>query len=358
MWPLRQKTKISLTILFFSTFSFAQNFDRISMLYNERKYEQVIEEVNDLFKEGSEPSVEILSLLGRAYVDIGKPKEAFPHLRNVIENSNKVPKWMHAWSLYYLSKAFAGIGELDSAKQYLQKVIETNATKNVVQAAKMNFVDLGLSPIFDKWHIKETANFKFYFPKNTKVKDIDAFAKDRQEAFDSINTFFNAKILKKIDFYVWNKAIDYDRRNSRKSGFAIPEFSIIHTRYFQTRGHEMTHVISYHSVESKHIIPFINEGVATYFDLSNRDKMNMAKKARTECNVPIIKMWERKDTFRNIEQGQAYSIAAAFVGKLLNMEGKDKFMQLLANQTYENAMVIYGEKLAAIIEEFEEELKS
>lgn len=358
MWPLRKKTKTILTILFFTSLSFSQNFDRLSTMYNEKKFEQVIEEISPLLKTDKEPSAELLSLLGRAYVDIGKPEEAIPHLRNVIEPSSNVPNWMNAWSLYYMSKAFSRIGELDSASKYLHKTIETNATKNVVKSARMDLVNLGLSPTFGKWNRKETNNFIFHFPKNTKVKDIDAFAKNRQEAFDSINIFFEAKLPKKIDFYVWNKTIDYDKRNKRPSGFAIPELSIVHSRYFQTRGHEMTHVISYFSVDSKVRTSFINEGIATYFDLSNRDKMDMAKIARKDCDIPIIKMWKRNEVFRSIEQDKAYSLAAAFVGKLINEEGKDKFMQLLSNQTYESALTVYGEKLGTIIQALEKDLKS
>jgi tetratricopeptide (TPR) repeat protein len=359
MCPLRiKKTSIGLIVLLYTALNFAESFDKLSTLYNEKKYNQFIGEVNILLKEGKEPSLDLLSLLGRAYVDIGNPKEAIPHLRNVIKHSDKVPNWMNAWSLYYLSKAFASMGQLDSARMYLDKTIETNATKNVVQAAKMDLINLGLNPMFEKWQIKETVNFKFYFPKNSKVKDFDAFTKDKQEAFDTINSFFNAILPKKIDFYVWNKTIDYDKRNRKESGFAIPELSIIHTRYFQTRGHEMTHVISYHSIDNIQSTSFVNEGIATYFDLSNGDKMSMAQKARKECKIPIIELWRREDIFRSVEQGQAYSIAAAFVGKLLNTKGKDKFMQLLANQTYENAITIYGAELDAMIKEFEEKLES
>jgi hypothetical protein len=120
----------------------------------------------------------------------------------------------------------------------------------------------------------------------------------------------------------------------------------------------MTHVISYHSIDNIQSTSFVNEGIATYFDLSNGDKMSMAQKARKECKIPIIELWRREDIFRSVEQGQAYSIAAAFVGKLLNTKGKDKFMQLLANQTYENAITIYGAELDAMIKEFEEKLES
>lgn len=198
MWPLRIKTKTILKILLFTSLSFSQDFDRLSKIYNENKYEQVIEEISTQLKAGKEPPVELLSLLGRAYVDIGKPEEAIPHLRYVIEQRKRVPDWMHAWTVYYLSKAFARLGELDSASQYLHMTIETNATKNVVKSAKMDLVNLGLSSIFDKWDVKKTANFNFHFPKRTKVQDTDAYAKDRQEAFDSINTFLMQNYQKRL----------------------------------------------------------------------------------------------------------------------------------------------------------------
>lgn len=358
MLPLINKIILSLAILMYATLSSANEFDRLSTMYNEKKYEQVIEEITFLLNAGNELTLHHLLLLGKSYVDFGKAHEAIPHLRNIITQKEKIPGWMNTWSLYYLGKAYARLGEMDSASHYLQTTIATKREKKVVKAAKMDFVSLGLDPMFTEWNMKETGNFKFYFPKNTEVKDIYAFAKTRQEAFDSINTFFNAKLPKKIDFYVWNKTIDYDKKTKLKTGFAIPELAIVHTRYFQTIGHEMTHVISFFSVDNKHRSAFINEGIATRFNLSDRNTMEMAKKARTKCDVPIIQMWQRNDVFRSIDPVQSYSIAAAFIDKLLSVKGNETFMQLLANQTYENAMTLYDNQLDAIIEEFENELKS
>ncbi len=356
MWPIKTITSL---ILLFSTLLLAHDFNYFSDLYKRKKFEELIENSIPLVAKGN-ASPQILSLVGRAYVEIGEAESAIPHLRIVVEAQEDIPKRMNAWSLYYLSKAYARIGNIDSAQYYLEKTIKSKATKNIVSAAKKYMIRLGISPVFKKWMNIETKNFIFHFHNKTKLKNLEQYAKDRQEAFDSINTFFDAELPKKIDFYVWNDFIEYSRKQKRNSGFAVPELSIVHTRYFQTRGHEMTHVISYYvNAESmRNRVSFINEGTATCFNLYNRNRIKMAKKARAETNVPIIEMWKNEKAFRGINQDNAYAIAGAFVSFLIEKEGREKFLKLLENQSIENAKEIYGNGLYEIIEEFEKTIKS
>lgn len=354
MWSLKKGLYL---LLFLISLGHSQDYEKISKLYNERQFEKVIENASLISQQGK-ATPHILSILGRAYVDIGRYLEAIPHLNCVLNQRENIPAWMYGWSLYYLSKAFAGIGELDSARIYLEKTIDTKATKSVVMTAKMDLINLGISPIFNVWEVKETKNIKFYFQTNSKVKNTDMFAQERQDAFDTINSFFNAVLPKKIKFYVWNNSIEYEKRNKRPSGFAIPEVSIIHSRYFQTLGHEITHIISYNAFESSVQSAFINEGIAVYFDLSNRDRINLAIKARKEVHIPIINMWKSDSVFRNIKQEYSYAIAGAFIKYLIDKQGKEKFLKFLSNQTYDNALIIYGQTIDELMKEFEKLIKA
>jgi hypothetical protein len=51
-----------------------------------------------------------------------------------------------------------------------------------------------------------------------------------------------------------------------------------------------------------------------------------------------------------------YPLAGEFVFRILDKWGKDKLIDLIKNQTYENALLIYGEELNAIISELENEI--
>ena len=355
MWSLKTKGILS-SILLTASLGLGQEFNNLSELYNQKQYGKLIEAADSLFKSGI-VSPQVQSLVGRAYVDIGQPENALPHLRTVLNTPNIIPGWMNAWCIYYMSKAHAKIGNMDSTHYYLEEALKTKGAKNIVTAAQMDLVSLGFSPVFKNWTTIETNNFRFLFKNSTKVKNTLEYANDRQEAFDSINSFFNSELPKKIDFYVWNNFIEFSRKNKMNSGFAIPELAIVHTRHFQTRGHEMAHVISHFAEKSKSITAFINEGTATCFDLSNRNKTEMAKLARKKSDISIIDIWKSDRIFREIDPNSAYAISGAFVEFLIKEGGKENFLKLLSDQSYENAKVIYGNDLERIVKNFETTIK-
>lgn len=51
-----------------------------------------------------------------------------------------------------------------------------------------------------------------------------------------------------------------------------------------------------------------------------------------------------------------YPLAGEFICRIIDKWGKEKLIELLKNQTYENAVSIYGDKLDAIISELESEI--
>ena len=119
----------------------------------------------------------------------------------------------------------------------------------------------------------------------------------------------------------------------------------------------MAHVISHFAVKSKGITAFINEGTATCFDLSNRNKTEMAKLARKKSDISIIDIWKSDRIFREIDPNSAYAISGAFVEFLIKEGGKENFLKLLSDQSYENAKVIYGNDLERIVKNFETTIK-
>jgi hypothetical protein len=48
-----------------------------------------------------------------------------------------------------------------------------------------------------------------------------------------------------------------------------------------------------------------------------------------------------------------YPLSGLFVKELIDNFGKEKFLELFKNQTYENAKLIFGNKLDTMIEELE-----
>jgi len=208
---------------------------------------------------------------------------------------------------------------------------------------------------FDSWNKRETENFVFYFQPSTKVTNIDEFVQAREQAFKKINSIFKAKLPKKIDFFVWNSNEDALKEIGRTLGFAISSSCTIHSRYEQTLGHKMTHIIVGNAGGFYRATGLINEGLATYFDQTNQDKLLIAKEAlRKSKNLKI----SIKDLWLNwpgemIGEFHTYPLAAAFVKYLIQEEGIDKVLELAKNQTYENALNIYGGRIDELITEFE-----
>jgi tetratricopeptide (TPR) repeat protein len=350
------KTKITFIILFIILSPNAQDTYKISNLYKNKKYTEIIKSTDSIVRTGN-ASPEILYLTGRTYVDLKKPEAALPLLMRTLLSKDTLSKMITAWTYYYSGKAFAMTGNLDSANTYLNKAAETKAARKIVSAAKEDLVSLGLSPVYKDWTIIETDNFIFHFHNKSEVIDKNKFATEFQFAFDSINVFFQAELPKKIDFYVWNRFVELGKKKKIPAGFAIPELLIVHARYFQTRGHEMTHIISHYSVKTEYTSDFINEGTSTFFDLTNRNFLEIIQKENLKLKISIRDLWTNKKNFRTINPKSSYAIAGAFVGFLIENEGKEKYLKLLANQSYENAKKIYGDRIDELIAIFENTLQ-
>ena len=207
------------------------------------------------------------------------------------------------------------------------------------------------------WSIKETDNFRFYFQPNTKVSNISKFMSDREEAFMKINKVFNASLYKKIDFFVWNSNDDSQKEIKKTLGFALPEACVIHSNYNQTIGHEMTHVIIGNLTGYRHSEGLIEEGLATYFNLENENKMLIAKQSvnKAKKKIDIKELWLYWPG-ENLDNPYLYSTAAAFVGYLIEEEGIEKMLELAKKQSYVKAKVIYGDRINQLIAGFEKQL--
>ena len=337
--------------------AFGNSFDIIQRLYDNKEYSRLIHTADSLLTSGVD-SAWVKTYEGRAYADLNQYDKALPYLKSVHESPQDIPKWMIAWNTFYLGKAYLYKKENEKAVTLLKEVIKTRATKNVVAAANQYVYLTSGSPFYEQWKRIETANFNFIFHKKTKLHSPQQFAQMMQLAFDTINTFFNAEIPGKIDFFVWNDYVKFPGNPKHPGGFAIPELLVVHTRYMQTRGHEMTHIITHYAVDTvRYVSAFINEGVATHFNLTHIDELEQVRKYLPDTTISIEELWKSNQAFRELSPNISYSLAAAFIQHLLDEGGKENFLVLLADQSWDNAQKIYGDKLAEIIEVFWDKLR-
>ena len=125
----------------------------------------------------------------------------------------------------------------------------------------------------------ESDYFLINFPEKSELGKntglLDRFIESRQKTFSAICTFlsysWDIKTDGKICFYIFD-----DDKQAQKygytTGFASPETNSVYIRLNQTKGHELAHIIAFHSSYSHRInSPLVNEGLSTLLDQSRRD---------------------------------------------------------------------------------------
>lgn len=128
-------------------------------------------------------------------------------------------------------------------------------------------------------------------------------------------------------------------------GFIYSDLCIINSRIEQTKGHEVTHIISDHGIYPIQKNQLLNEGIAVAFDLTNRDRIEMANSA----NSAKLSIKEFMDNIIDYPESVVYPIGGALITYLRNEGDDESLKSLIQNQTWENLIEIYGEKK---IEEF------
>ncbi len=346
---------IILTMLCVTSVLNAQSLEDLESLYGQGKFNEVIDNsANMLANEPDDPIINML--VGRSYADKMNFEEAIPYLRKAIE-SDRTNSWPKAWSLVYLGSCYFAIGNREESIKYIKECISMNATKNVTNSALIKNVLFGFDQSYNNWEARETEHFVFHFqPLSLKdINDIDKYIKIREMAFMHISEFFVSNLPKKIDFFIWHSREDIKAVLKSNGGFAKPEYCIIHACFDQTPGHEITHVVSNYTATVINKTVLINEGTAVYFDQTSRDQLALARKAIKEkgySSISLKEIWNN----RVMPEAVMYPIGGAFVKYLIDTEGKDKYLELFKDQTYQNGHKIYGDKFEKIVSEFENSL--
>ena len=342
---------VSFFIFILSTTAFGQNYDKLWQLYSDGNFEEVVSlSKSELDKNSNDPDLN--SLAGRSLTELQNYYEAVPYLENVVSN-NATDAPSKAWALNYLGKCYFALGDYRKSQNCLEECFELNATKNATNSSKGWYGVFGFDSYFDDWKTIETEHFIFHIQPNTKIRGLEKFIEEREDAFTKINSYFGSSIPKKTDYFFWNLNRDAHNVGIEELGYAKPEYCLIHSLCDQSVGHEMTHVITHHLTMNPKKVSLINEGTAVHFDQTGLDKLEIAKSRLKNKYVSILGLWENWET---LSSDISYPLAGAFVKHLLEKGGKEKFIELLKNQTFDNAALIYGEQLGDIIAEFEESL--
>lgn len=349
--------QIFTSILILTSFiSFGQNteIDDLWKLYNSGNFKTVIEKAKTLL-DNNPGNIDLNLMIGRSYADQTNYENAVPFLEQTLMN-DKYNSWQKAWALDYLGTCYFMLQKYEDSKASLSACINLNATKNATNDAYGKTLLFGFNEFYKDWKIAETKNFRFHF-QNVSDVEIEKYTSEREQAFKEIIDFFKSSLPKKIDFYVWNSREDAMKILKKNLGFSLPNFCIVHTLYQQTIGHEMTHVISNYTSEIYSKTRFINEGTAVCFDLTNQDKLKQIKDWAIANNkqISIKDFWENGDKYA---EEILYPLSGLFVKELIDNFGREKFLEFFKNQTYDNAKLVFGDRVDRLIQKFENKIKT
>jgi len=333
-----------------STTSYSQK-EELGNAFKNKNFEKVISICDRILKNNPTDTDALLGI-GKSYNSLKQFDKAIPYLITLSENTNK--DWEFSWSYTELVESYFAIGNKEKSLEFYNKAKQFKGTKNSKKKLKKLELLFGFDSLYNDWKTIETDNVIFHFQDASAIKNIEFYIKEREKAFVSINSFFNSKLPKKIDFFVWKNQNEAQKILGLKIvlGFAKPMYCITHNHPKQSTGHEIAHNISHWFNKPVKKTRFINEGVGVYFDQSNVNRILIAKKVLNTQPLDIVDIWKNG---RSYSDRILYPVGGAFVEQLILFD-KDKFLKLCINQTYENAQVIYGSELENIISNFNNQL--
>jgi len=311
-----------------------KSIEELELLLNQRQYDSVILYGNQILIH--EPTNSYVNLIvGRAYTESALYTQAISYLTNSIAY-DKENSYQKAWSLCCLGRSYFFTDSIEKSKQCFMECIEMNATEYSVTSAQFHlnwFMDDHQS----RWEVHEEEHIKFYFQDKSGVANFDDFLLKHEQAFINIATYFDADLKQKIFFFVWDDTSDAENIIGRSYSHAIPTLYLINTSYNHTYGHEIAHVIIHQSLKPEKVHTFINEGIAVYLDQSNRNRIETAMEALNGEKLSLFELWDNPT--RNLDI--LFPVGGAFIEFLLDNGTKSQLMELLSNQSRENAMEIY-----------------
>ena len=337
-------------LLFTLTLSHAQTIQDASALFAARKLDSAMVMTKAILNNDS-LNADANVLAGRILTGQKNYDEAAGYLERALRVVD-APAYAKAWALCELGTCYFYRGDYKRAKECLSSCVAMNATKNSTSSAKNLMLKLGFDKVYDSWTTKESAHFVFHFQDPNSPGNIDGFIQVKEAAFESINSFFGAKLPKKIDYFVWSNLLLAESLFRHKLAFSDGALCITHTEASHTIGHEMTHSIAANAFPHAKWDRLINEGVAVYFDQSHKNNLALLKPNK-EFFKSIPDFW------KNESAGEAmlYPLGGELVKRLIENFGREKFLVFMNDQSYENARIVFGEKLDAVLKELEAEIQ-
>ncbi len=343
------KQNVVILLLFFSSFGYSQKKEMVEAFRNGDLKKAIALAAKTISIDSTDIDANLMLL--KAYNEKGDFPNALSFLKQCERLADK--DWVKSWVAIESIKTYFGLGNIDEAKKAFFEANEIKGTENSLKELKYIGLLLGFDKTYEDWKIRTSDNIRFHFEGTISNEEMDRIVSTRQNAFQEINIFFDSRLPKKIDFFVWNQKDPYNEHLKTNLGFTKANFCVSHNRHDQSPGHEIAHSISFWKNFDNNRTKFINEGIGVYFDLQKNDKMHLGRQTFRRNPVDIKAVWKNQ---QRVADEVLYPISGAFVDFLIRYD-KLKFLKLVEKQSYDSAERIYEGKIEELINLFYIELQ-
>ena len=169
-------------------------------LYYKRNYYAALEaSILEIKKDSTNAMSHLVA--GSSLVELENSDSAIYYLEKA-KSFDHSSRRIKAWATLELSYCYYTKDNRAMAKENLEACIKLKKPARIITAAKQKLIALGLDEKeYSQWKLKESTHFNFYFDNIDSIKNIEKYMQSHENAFDSINLFFNATLPHKIDFY-------------------------------------------------------------------------------------------------------------------------------------------------------------
>lgn len=303
----------------------------ISVLYKSKDYATILEYFETSYLSASDSDK---YYLGLSLFELGYKREGADLL---VDTVTRLRNDDCSRGMGYIGLSFFSIGEYIQATDWLYKSATLMGEFSSESSKWLKLLHLSESARPAAFH--ENEYMRFHYVDCFSPVTRDEFEKNYTAAYVQLMSFFEVKLPKKIDVFIYNGHKDSIGGNL---SYANPPLETIHVYIFEDCGHELAHVVSNYipggiSVKS----PFVDEGIAEYF---NRTKY-YTNFDQNNHNIDIFDLWAN---FRAYDRNYSHAIAKRFFSELIECGGKKRALALLHEQTIANAQKIYGKLLFEI----------
>jgi hypothetical protein len=293
---------------------------------------------------------------GMACVELSKFNEAVPYLQLASQITMDDSDTISSYALGYLACCNFMLHGDATAEETLKKAYKTNGTPHSEKFINSQSLLFGVEDFYDDWYSVCTQQVNFWF-QDTVNRNIDEFITEHLHAYDSILAFFGSEIPRRINFFVWKSVEHAVETLYVKPAFASAVYCCIHSNFNESIGHELTHIISWYSSEIQHVSKLIFEGTAVCFDHTQRNRKEYVQAFITHHQLGEISLKALWNDWQNYPQELSYPLGGLLVEKIINTYGREKYLEFFPNQSYENALMVFGSGFEKLIFNLEMELK-